>query len=240
MKYIFFFIFIVFFLNAEDTSIEEGVAAQEVVEESTRKEISYIKYEIKKGDTLSFIALRHLGDAKKWIELYELNKDVIKNPHKIYPGQIIKLSKLVEEKKEEPTTAIVKTPALPLPPEYKKRFTGDSFIATADWEFDGYIIAFRDERILISEGDVVYVDIGWRQGVMPKSRFLVYKKGKDVFHPETKSLIGYVVKRVAVIEATSEVSEDVSSCKVVRLYEPIEVGDFVRLLKTEEYIQTIK
>ncbi|MBW8777421.1 MAG: LysM peptidoglycan-binding domain-containing protein [Stenotrophomonas sp.] len=48
-------------------------------------------YTIAKGDTLSKIASREYGDAKLWRKLFEHNKDVIKDPDKIYPGQIIKL-----------------------------------------------------------------------------------------------------------------------------------------------------
>lgn len=50
-------------------------------------------YEIKKGDTLSAIAKQQLGDASKWRTIYEANKDVIKNPDLIYPGQKIKIPK---------------------------------------------------------------------------------------------------------------------------------------------------
>ncbi|AHM60453.1 putative phospholipid-binding protein,LysM domain-containing protein [Flammeovirgaceae bacterium 311] len=50
-------------------------------------------YEIKKGDTLSAIAKRQYGDASKWQTIYNANKDTIKNPDLIYPGQKIKLPK---------------------------------------------------------------------------------------------------------------------------------------------------
>lgn len=48
-------------------------------------------YEIKKGDTLSAIAKREYGDATKWRTIYEANKDQIKNPDLIHPGQKIKI-----------------------------------------------------------------------------------------------------------------------------------------------------
>lgn len=50
-------------------------------------------YEIKKGDSLSAIAKQQYGDATKWRTIYEANKDVIKNPDMIYPGQKIKIPK---------------------------------------------------------------------------------------------------------------------------------------------------
>lgn len=48
-------------------------------------------YEIQKGDSLSAIAKRKYGDTSKWRMIYEANRDIIKNPDLIYPGQKIKL-----------------------------------------------------------------------------------------------------------------------------------------------------
>ncbi len=39
------------------------------------------------GDTLSGIALKYYEDASRWPEIYEANKDKIKNPNLIHPGQ---------------------------------------------------------------------------------------------------------------------------------------------------------
>lgn len=48
-------------------------------------------YTVVKGDSLSKIAKELLGDARKWRAIYEANKDQIKNPDLIYPGQVLKL-----------------------------------------------------------------------------------------------------------------------------------------------------
>jgi nucleoid-associated protein YgaU len=48
-------------------------------------------YTIAKGDTLSKIARDEYGDPKLWRELFKHNKDVIKDPDKIFPGQVIVL-----------------------------------------------------------------------------------------------------------------------------------------------------
>ena len=44
-------------------------------------------YTVEKGDSLWRIAKEHLGSGLKWKEVYELNKDQIKNPNLIYVGQ---------------------------------------------------------------------------------------------------------------------------------------------------------
>ncbi|NFC76758.1 LysM peptidoglycan-binding domain-containing protein [Clostridium botulinum] len=43
------------------------------------------------NDTLWHIAKRYLGDGNKWPQIYNLNKDKIKNPNLIYTGQVLKL-----------------------------------------------------------------------------------------------------------------------------------------------------
>jgi len=44
-----------------------------------------------KGDCLWNIAKKHLGNASRWTEIYDLNRDIIRNPNLIYPGQVLKL-----------------------------------------------------------------------------------------------------------------------------------------------------
>jgi nucleoid-associated protein YgaU len=48
-------------------------------------------YIVVKGDSLSKIAKREYGDANKWRTIYEANKDLIKDPDLIYPGQELKV-----------------------------------------------------------------------------------------------------------------------------------------------------
>ncbi len=48
-------------------------------------------YTVKPGDSLSKIAKALYGDAGKWTAIYEANKDSIKNPDLIHPGQVLKL-----------------------------------------------------------------------------------------------------------------------------------------------------
>ena len=48
-------------------------------------------YTVVAGDTLSKIAKREYGDAAAWHRIYEANKDSIKNPDLIYPGQTFKI-----------------------------------------------------------------------------------------------------------------------------------------------------
>lgn len=56
------------------------------------------KYTVHKGDTLQKISQKLYGTTKKWTKIYEANKDILKAPNKIYPGQVINVP--VQEMKE--------------------------------------------------------------------------------------------------------------------------------------------
>ena len=52
-------------------------------------------YTVASGDSLSKIAKNHYGDAAKWHEVYEANKDLIgSNPDLIEVGQVLTLPSL--------------------------------------------------------------------------------------------------------------------------------------------------
>ncbi|MNR75605.1 D-gamma-glutamyl-meso-diaminopimelic acid endopeptidase CwlS precursor [compost metagenome] len=48
-------------------------------------------YTVRSGDTLSEIAGRTLGDADRWREIYDLNRDQLSDPNEIHAGQVLKL-----------------------------------------------------------------------------------------------------------------------------------------------------
>ena len=48
-------------------------------------------YTVQAGDTLSKIAKAHLGDANAYMKIFEANKDQLKDPNQIKPGQVLKL-----------------------------------------------------------------------------------------------------------------------------------------------------
>jgi LysM repeat protein len=62
-------------------------------ETQAAKETKFEEYVIQKGDTLQSIAAKPnvYGKASKWVKLYGANKDVIKNPNRVYPGLKIRI-----------------------------------------------------------------------------------------------------------------------------------------------------
>jgi len=57
------------------------------------KKPSFVEYTVKKRDTLSSIAARSdiYGNAGKWKKIYEANRNTLKDPSRLYPGQVLRI-----------------------------------------------------------------------------------------------------------------------------------------------------
>ena len=70
--------------NVDDDALK--VAGQQAAPASSS---SY--YTIQSGDTLSKIAADKYGNASDYTKIFEANREVIEDPDKIYPGQVIRI-----------------------------------------------------------------------------------------------------------------------------------------------------
>ena len=48
-------------------------------------------HKVKEGDTLSAISKAHYGSANKYMTIFEANRPMLKDPDKIYPGQVLRI-----------------------------------------------------------------------------------------------------------------------------------------------------
>ncbi len=84
------------FSTDQEENLAEAVQQLEplmTAETQAAKEAKFEEYVIQKGDTLQSIAAKPnvYGKASKWVKLYGANKDVIKNPNRVYPGLKIRI-----------------------------------------------------------------------------------------------------------------------------------------------------
>lgn len=85
------------FFGKEDEEKREGTetpspsAAPSGRAESAASPPAGAAYTVVSGDTLSKIARRYYGDAGQWPRIFEANRGVLKNPDRIYPGQVLRI-----------------------------------------------------------------------------------------------------------------------------------------------------
>ncbi|MBL8023693.1 MAG: LysM peptidoglycan-binding domain-containing protein [Elusimicrobia bacterium] len=106
----------------------------------------------------------------------------------------------------------------------------DTFLADENWEYDGYVLRDRDQRMMISQGDVVYLNIGAAAGVKEKMMAHVYRVGKKVRDPYLKKKTVRMIKRVGTVMVTGQVNEEGCTAVVTNSLEPIRVGDIVKFV----------
>ncbi len=76
-------------LMAGNVAGVKEVRADNVVAPAATDKVEY--YEIVSGDTLSAIAQKYYGKASAYPRIFEANREVIKDPDKIYVGQKIRI-----------------------------------------------------------------------------------------------------------------------------------------------------
>jgi len=70
---------------------QAATAAQAGIPESELSATAPAQYTVRRGDTLWAISGKYLKRPYRWPELWGMNREQIRNPHLIYPGQILYL-----------------------------------------------------------------------------------------------------------------------------------------------------
>lgn len=76
-------------VNVDGVQVPVSVQAPQALESFDNTQY----YIIQQGDTLSKIAQRYYGNAARYGEIFEANREVIRNPNQIFPGQKIRIPK---------------------------------------------------------------------------------------------------------------------------------------------------
>ena len=84
---------------SKEISIEQEEGQENVLPESSETEFMpqsqeveiYKLYTVKKNDTLQKISYKFYNTTRKWKKIYNANKDILKSPDEIRPGQVLKI-----------------------------------------------------------------------------------------------------------------------------------------------------
>ena len=164
-----------------------------------------LTHRVKKGDTLWSICEKYYGDPYLWPELWELNQ-FITNPHWISPGEVIRLFEYKEIKRpavkkvDQPKEQLVKIRKL-MGVDVSS-FTTTNALGLLMHEMItpwGRIFDFDSEKILLSEGDTVYVKM-YKENIKPGDIFTIYSVSDLVDHPLTNEKFGYIYSFKGILE----------------------------------------
>ncbi|MBM3243918.1 MAG: LysM peptidoglycan-binding domain-containing protein, partial [Candidatus Omnitrophica bacterium] len=72
------------------------------------KSVSFQKYKVEKNDTLQKISQKFYGTTRKWNKIFEANKELLKTPDRLYPGQVLMIPEESTISKVAPSEGIKK------------------------------------------------------------------------------------------------------------------------------------
>jgi hypothetical protein len=150
------------------------------------------------GDTLWGIAGKFLKEPWRWPEVWNMNREQVKNPHRIFPGDVIVLDRdangnprlSLQNAKLQPQiyTEHISLAIPSIPPNAINPFLSLPLITeTEGLDKSAQIVATQEGRVNLANGDTAFVanaDPG-------KKKWQIYRKGKALPDPETKETLGY-------------------------------------------------
>ncbi len=158
------------------------------------------RHVVVKGDTLWGISGRFLQNPWLWPQVWKMNRAEIKNPHLIYPGDVVvldtsgkypQLRLLHETITLEPGVrieALEKEAIRTISPSVISPFLSQPLLIENDQlESAPRIIAAQDNRVILSPGTRVYInDIAENKGI----HWDIYRRGEKFIDPDTKEVLG--------------------------------------------------
>jgi hypothetical protein len=186
-----------------------------------------------RGDTLWGISAKFLKDPFRWPDVWKMNAEQVKNPHRIYPGQVVILDrsgtdpqlKLGEMVKLGPQVRAEKiAEEIPsIPPQVIEPYLSQPLvIEPAGFEGAPRIIATQEGRVFTGNGDTVFAT-----GADPKIvQWQVYRPGKKLIDPDSGELLGIEAIYLGNAQA-SELSGEVTPLLITSARQEIGRGDYL-------------
>ena len=157
------------------------------------------RYVVVRGDTLWSIAQRYTDSPWRWNELWNLNRDEIKNPHRIYPGNVIVLDRargrlaLSDTVKLSPRVraeSIAQTVVPSIPPALIEPFLTRPLVIEPDGLDNAptIVASGEDSRVILENGNRAFVR---GIGNSTATSWFVYRRGPALIDPGTQTTLGY-------------------------------------------------
>lgn len=197
------------------------------------------RYTVQRGDTLWGISGRYLKEPWRWPELWKMNREQVKNPHLIFPGDIIVLdrsggeaqlslvkldtTKLGPKVRSEPS---VQNAVPSISPSAIEPFLSKPLVVSVDeLENAPRIVATAESRVTLGAGDRAFV-----RGITKDKgdQWQIFRRGDALVDPENNEILGYAATylgdarvrqhgEIATIDIVSSVQEIYQDDRLVAL-----------------------
>jgi LysM domain len=232
--------------QAAPEDVAPAVAPSAAPSDVTLQEAPPDRYTVKRGDTLWGISGRFLKNPWKWPDVWGMNKDEVKNPHLIYPGDVIildltgatprlrlegvpdgglsrwygyelQVSKLEPRMRSQALAGAIPTiPAKDLDPFLSRPLVIDPQALAIAPK----IVATQDDRVVMGDHDNAYaVGLEQKKG----NYWNVYRPGRMFQDPDTKEMLGYEGIYLADVEV--QAFGEVSPIRILRARQEVNTGD---------------
>ena len=217
-------------------------------------------YTVKTGDTLWDISKLFLKSPWRWPELWGMNLDQVRNPHLIYPDQVLTLEKsggratlrvsqssvtdgrTVKLSPHVRSTDIGLSALASIPFNLIEPFLNEAVIfQTNELEQAARIVATQEGRKLLSRGDTAYV----RGDLSAGTEYRIFREPKPLVDPETHTVLGFEASYVGSAEyvRAGETRVDAkgnaeivpATFLVTGVRQEANVGDRLAVIPTREY-----
>jgi hypothetical protein len=171
------------------------------------------RYTVAPGDTLWGIAQRYTDSPWRWPELWNLNKDDIRNPHLIYPGNVIVLdrakgqlsisggpSSTLKLSPRARTEKLASQEIPSIPASLIEPFLSRPLVVEPDGlDKAPTIVATQADRVILATGNNAYVR---GIGDSKEGTWYVYRRGNPLVDPDTNQTLAYEAIYLATAQLT--------------------------------------
>jgi hypothetical protein len=187
-------------------------------------------YVVQKGDTLWGISGKFLTQPWRWPDIWRLNKEQIKNPHLIFPGDIVRLDRatgtlsVVRLEPRVRSEALVREAIPTVPLKVLEPFlSAPLVIERGGLDKAPRIFATQEGRFNIGAGSRAYVT---GMGESKETLWQLYRPGIALVDPDSKDILGYE----AIFLGTARVTRTGSPTTVQVLSSKQEISEGDRLV----------
>ncbi|MFO7751393.1 MAG: LysM domain-containing protein [Desulfobacteraceae bacterium] len=176
----------IFLLIAVLTVFGSAMTAFAEAKPGNGKDDAFFYYTIQKGDTLWDLSWKFYNSSWAWPGLWSIN-DRLSNPHWLYPGNQIKIRPKETADKRETSAMhgdgpIIVKPDI-LPSFYYSGMDRLSFIKSDPVPPMGKILKGKNNQILMTENEIVYIAPTADHRLVPDQLYMIYRT-EPVVYPD--------------------------------------------------------